>query len=159
VVVDGSRSRAVQVEVTGPPDAELQVTALPLGSSLARLDLSLHKSFGPEGELRLRARIRERHGVEVRLSALSWEPLVPPANPRSSGVRHGRLDMLGIASAFGTSLLPANGELWSQPIPLSGISAETGPLVVKVIGTDAGGRRIAAWADVNASTDTTGGEP
>ena len=86
VVVDGSRSRAVQVEVTGPPDAELQVTALPLGSSQARLDLSLHKSSGPDGELRLRARIQERQGVEVRLSALSWEPLVPPANPHSSGV-------------------------------------------------------------------------
>ncbi len=69
VVVDGSRSPAVQVEVKGPPDAELQVTALPLGSSVARLDLSIHKSSGPEGELRLRARIKERHGVEVRLSA------------------------------------------------------------------------------------------
>jgi hypothetical protein len=56
--------------------------------------------------------------------------------------------MLGIADAFGISALPASGELHSHPIPLTGISTATGPLVVKVIGTDAMGRRIAAWADL-----------
>ena len=159
VVVDGSRTSAVEIEVAGPPGAELQVTALPLGPALARLDLSLLRSSGPEGDLQLRARIKERHGVEVRLSALSWEPLVPPANPHSADVHHGRLDMLGIAATFGTSLLPSHGELLSQPIRLSGVSPQTGPMVVKVIGTDANGRRIAAWAEVNAEPDTQISEP
>jgi hypothetical protein len=159
VVVDGSRSSAVEIEVAGAPGAQLQVTALPLGSALASLDLSLFKSTGPEGELRVRARVRERHGVQVQLSALSWEPLVPSANPRAAGVRHGRLDMLGIAATFGTSLIPADGELRSQPICLPGVSSQTGPVVVKVIGTDANGRRIAAWAEVNSEPDTQLTEP
>jgi hypothetical protein len=159
VVVDGSRSSAVEIEVAGPRVADLQVTALPLGAALARLDLSVHTSTGPDGELRLRARVQERHGVQVRLSALSWEPLVPPANPRVGAVQQGRLDMLGIAATFGTSLIPAGGELRSQPIRLRGVSTHTGPLVVKVIGTDANGRRIAAWAEVNAEAEREVNEP
>jgi hypothetical protein len=56
--------------------------------------------------------------------------------------------MLGIASTFGTSALSAGGELSSDFIPLPGVSTESGPLVIKVIGTDPKGRRVAAWADV-----------
>jgi len=146
VIVDGARSGAVEIEVAGPPEADLQVTALPIGADLARLDLSLTEVRGPGGELGLRAQVKERHGIPVRLSALSWEPLSPGPNPHSAGFRCGRLDMLGIADAFGTSALPGSGELRSRPIRLTNVSTNTGPLVVKVIGTDAMGRRVAAWA-------------
>ena len=158
VIVEGSSSGAVEIEVAGPPEAELQVTALPIDADLARLDLSVTKIRGPGGELCLRALVKERHGVPVRLSALSWEPLTPGPNPHSGGFRCGRLDMLGIAASFGTSALPASGELRSRPIRLTGVSTSTGPLVVKVIGTDAKGRRVAAWADLEEepNPDTLG---
>jgi hypothetical protein len=61
--------------------------------------------------------------------------------------------MLGIAASFGTSALAASGELESCPIPLSGVTSLTGPLVVKVVGTDSNGRRVAAWADLNSEEE------
>ena len=65
------------------------------------------------------------------------------------GFRHGELDILGIASSFGTSALPPGGSLSSRPIRLPGIHPDTGAVVIKLIGTDARGRRVAAWAEVN----------
>ena len=104
-VVASSPTGAVEVEVAGPPEAELQVTALPIGDDLARIDLSVNKIHGPGGEILMRVRVNERHGVPVRLSALSWEPLTPSPNPHANEFRCGRLDMLGIAASFGTSAL------------------------------------------------------
>jgi hypothetical protein len=152
-VVESSPAGAVEIAVTGPPAAELQLTAVALESDLPRLELSVSKIQGPGGEYRLRARIKERNGASVRLSALSWEPLTPPANPHAAGCRCGRLDMLGIAAAFGTSALPAAGELCSRPIVMHGISVSEVPLAVKVIGTDEKGRRIAAWAELGAERE------
>ncbi len=57
--------------------------------------------------------------------------------------------MLGIASSFGTSALPAGGALDSRAIKLSGVHPESGPVIVKLIGTDARGHRVAAWAEIN----------
>jgi hypothetical protein len=151
VVLDGDGADAVEVEVVGAPAAELQVTAVPLGQDRARMTLSVQASRGPAGDLCFRARVAEHNGVPVRLSALSWEPLIPGPRPRVDGRRAGRLDIPGIAAAFGTSLLPARGELRSQPIPLPRISPETGPIVIKFIGTDPHGRRVTAWAEVDAS--------
>ena len=68
-IVDGSTSGAIEIEVTGPPEAELQVTALLLGDDRPRLDLSAVKIRGANGESFLRAHIKERHGVPVRLVA------------------------------------------------------------------------------------------
>ncbi len=67
--------------------------------------------------------------------------------------------MLGIAASFGTSAVPTNGELRSKPISLSGVSHQSGPLVVKVIGTDAGGRRVAAWAELNDESESRSIDP
>jgi hypothetical protein len=154
VVVRASAAGAVEVTVTGPPQAQLQVTAVPLPQSMARLDLSARASVTAVGELRLRASIREQGGQSVRLTALAWEPLVPPADPHARGFRRGQLDMLGIASTFGTSALAAGGELHSRPIRLQGVHPETGSLVIKLIGTDTQGNRVAAWASIeNNSRD------
>ena len=152
-VVDGSSAGAIEVEVVGPPDAQIQVTALPLGADRPRMDLSLRTSSGPDGELRVQARIAERHGVAVRISALAWELLTPGPRPHAGGFRSGRLDMLGVASAFGTSAVPAGGEILSRPIHLTGVTRQTGPIVVKVLATDERGRRVSAWADLNSEAD------
>ena len=156
------RAGAVEIDVAGPPAAELQVTVVPLGATLPRLDLAVSTVRGPGGELRLRARVKERNGVPVRLSALSWEPVMPAPNPHATGFRCGRLDMLGIAAAFGTSAVTGSGELSSRSIPLPGVSASSRPLAVKVIGTDDNGRRIAAWAEIDTephAPPTTKGVP
>jgi hypothetical protein len=155
-VVESSPSGAVDIEVAGPPGAELQVTVMPLGGDLPRVDLAVTKVHGRRGELHLRARVNERNGKPVRLSALSWEPLAPLPNPHTAGFRCGRLDMLGIAANFGTSALPAAGELRSQEFPLPGVLPETGPLAIKVIGTDEKGRRIAAWAEIDTADRSPG---
>ena len=152
-VVDGSSAGAIEVEVVGPPEAEIQVTALPLGADRPRMDLSLRTMAGPDGELRVQARVAERHGVPVRISAFAWELLTPGPRPHSGGFRSGRLDMLGVASAFGTSAVPGGGEIHSRPIHLSGVSRQTGPIVVKVLATDARGRRVSAWADLNSEAN------
>ena len=149
-IVESAPTGAVEVEVVGPAEAELQVTVVPLGADLPRLDLAVSHLRGPGGELRLRARIKEQNGVPVRLSALSWEPVTPSANPHTASFRCGRLDMLGITAAFGSSALEASGELRSRPIPMPGASPSNGLLAVKVIGTDKKGRRIAAWAEIDA---------
>jgi hypothetical protein len=158
-IVESAPSGAVEVEVTGPREAELQVTALPLGDDLPRLELAASTVHGPAGELRLRARVRERTGCAVELTALSWEPLTPPPNPHSGGFRCGRLDAAGIAAAFGTSALPGAGELCSQPIPMPEVSAHDAPLVVKVVGTDKKSRRIAAWAELDLPRSRGGPDP
>lgn len=151
VLVDGDPAGVVEVEVEGPTEAELQVTALPMGEALARVGLSVCSDRGPDGRIRVLARVTEESGVPVRLSALAWEPLVPGPCPRAESARVGRLDMLGIAASFGTSALPARGELSSRPIPLPGVADETGPIVLKVLGTDPLGRRVAAWAELDPS--------
>jgi hypothetical protein len=156
VVVEGAASGAVAIEVLGPPEAELQVTAVPLPADMARIELTVRLTSSPGGDPWLHARVRERQGMAVRLSALAWEPLVPAANPHAAGFRRDGLDMLGVASAFGTSALPALGQLDSRPICLAGVSRASGPLIVKAIGTDARGRRVAAWAEIPPSPSEDG---
>jgi hypothetical protein len=151
VLLDGDAGGAVEVEVAGPPEAELQVTALPMGEDRARLALSIRANQERDGKLTVLAHLAERNGIPVRLSALLWEPLLPGPRPRLDGRGSGRIDMLGIAASFGTSSLPARGELRSRPIPLTGYSPQTGPIVLKVLGTDPLGRRVTAWANFEAS--------
>jgi hypothetical protein len=159
VVVDGANSPYVDVAVSGPREAELQVTAVPFGSDLARLDLAVQKTHSSTTGLSLRARVREGHGIPVRLSALSWEPRTPSADAAKGGLQCGRLDGLGLAAAFGTADVPGNGELLSRPIPVTGIAAGLGPLVVKVVGTDANGRRVVGWAEVHLDCARDDGGP
>ena len=148
-VVEGSPTGAVAVEVSGPPGAEIQVTAVPLPGGSAWPELKVRSLTGLDGEVRVRLEVVERDGAPVRLGALAWEPLVPFEGPRAAGSHRGGLDMLGIASAFGTSALPASGALKSRAIRLPGVRGGDGPVIFKAVGTDASGRRVAAWADLS----------
>ncbi len=147
-VVEASPTGALAIEVVGPSGAELQVTAIPLPDDLARLDLTARASVGPDGDLRLHARIHEPSGSSVQLSSLSWEPLVPAADPRAPGFRRGGLDRVGITSSFGTTALEPHGQLASAPIRLAGVRGGCPPLVLKLVGEDAHGHRVSAWADL-----------
>jgi hypothetical protein len=153
LIVEPSPTGAVEVDVTAPPQADLQVTALPLPEDLAALSLSVRTVSGSDGVLSLRARVSERNGTPVRLSALSWEPLVPAPDPHAHGFRRAGLRAAAVASSFGTATLPARGSLLSSPISSAGAFATPDrPLVVKAVGTDAHGRRVAAWAEVSGET-------
>ena len=156
VVVDapaGAQAVAVTVAVSGPPEAYLQVTAVPLPAGLAQVELDVEAIAAPDGSYRLHASLHERQGVGVQLTALAWEPLVPAANPRAAQFRRGALDPAGIARAFGTATLPPHGTLSGLPIRLLEAPGGDVPLIVKVVGTDAGGRRVAAWAEVPPAPD------
>lgn len=156
VIVNGSPTGAVEVAVTAPPEAALQVTAVPLPDDLARVELSVVPVRGSEGGPQMRVELRERNGMAVRLSAVAWEPLVPGPDPHASGFRHAGLDSEGIAREFGGRSLSAGGRLTSKPIATPG--AFRGRLVVKAVGEDARGRRVAGWADVVCEPDAEDGE-
>jgi len=148
-IVDGSTSGAIEIEVAGPAEAELQVTAIPLGDDRPRIDLAAVKVRGAPGAHFLRAQIKERHGVPVRLSQFSWEPISPGPNARTVWRSRGRLKADELEKTMGTRSLSASGELTSQLIPLPDVGTVNGPLVVKVVGVDDKGRRISAWADLD----------
>ncbi len=154
VLIPPSATGTVRVEVAGAPGAELQVTLVPLPSGLARPELIVQPATDADGSVRIRATVQEAGGTTVRLGALAWERLVPVADIHAPGFRRDGLDMLGIASAFGTSALPARGALQSRPIYLPGVRSADGPLVFKALGIDARGRKVAAWAVVEPATRT-----
>ncbi|WP_435017351.1 hypothetical protein TA3x_004957 [Tundrisphaera sp. TA3] len=145
-IVAGAAGEATRVEIDGPAAADMQVTAVSLPPGLGRPELTVRPAMAPGGTIGFRASVVERDGTPIRLGALAWEPLVPASNPRAAGFGRGGIDMLGIARAFGTSALPARGTLASRPIPMAGVLDGQGPLVFKAVGTDSGGRRVAAWA-------------
>jgi hypothetical protein len=158
VVVQSTSPGAIEVRVSGPAEASIQVTAIPLPAGRGRLQLHARTWPAADGELRLRAEIREQSGQPVQLTALAWEPLVPSADPQAPGFHRGRLDALGIAAHFGASLLNGGGALHAGAITMKNVHAETGPLVLKLLGTDAGGHRVTAWARINQGSDEGGEE-
>jgi hypothetical protein len=159
VVIDGANSPYAEIEVSGPREAELQVTAMPLGADLAKLDLDVQKVPGAAG-LSLRVHLRERNGFPVQLSALSWEPQAPSGSSARSASSSGRLDPRELAAVFGDNQIPGHGEMVSRPIslPAGAVGGGNGPLIVKVMGTDAAGRRVVAWAQVDLAPADRGNE-
>ena len=133
----------LSVEITGPPEARLQVTAIPLPAALPVLEMTAFPVPGPDGTTAVRLRVREIGGASARLDGIAWEPPVPDSDPRRGLGRVGGLGVEGVVSAFGTADLPAGGVLESSTIALKG----GGPLVFKAVATDSRGRRAVAWAD------------
>jgi hypothetical protein len=148
LVVEPGPDGAVEVEVSAGFEAGLQVTAVPLPDDLPRVELSVSATTGKDGLPCLVARLGESGGQSVRLSSLSWEPLVPGPDPHAPAFRHDGLDAAGIAASFGTAALPAGGRLASRPIPAAEALRSGAPLVVKAVGIDAHGRRVTAWAEL-----------
>ncbi len=154
LIVGASRQGAVEVTVNAPAEANLQVTALALPDDLAEPEIQVKAVHVPDGEACLRVDLHERNGTAMRLAALAWEPLVPGPNPHAPGFRRAGLDMLGIADSFGTSALPAHGRLFSKLIAASGgLDDLREPLIIKAVGTDSHGRRVAAWAEVQVDDE------
>ncbi len=148
-LVIASTSTPVRVEVQGPIEADLQVSVVPLPTTLPNLGLHVRLIPGPDGTTLLRASVAESRGTPVQLTALAWEPSVPAPNPHAPGLRHGGLDRSSLVTAFGTTALPARGVLQSRPVPIEGYDLSEGPLMIKLLGVDAQGRHVAAWAELD----------
>jgi hypothetical protein len=161
LIVGGVGSDAVDVRVSAPPEADLQVTSLPLPRDLPMVELTTHPSYDAAGDLNLSLSAIGRGRAPIRLIALAWEPLIPPADPRLLKLPRGRLDRREIEAYFGTCSLDSGQSLRSSPIKLEGVRRESGPYVLKLIGRDAAGRTVTAWADVNtnAKPSSRRGEP
>jgi hypothetical protein len=147
--VEGAGTDAIGVTIQAPPEARLQVTCIPLPRDLPRMDLNVRSSYDADGDLSLRVSVAGRGGPPIRLTALSWEPLVPSADPRSSSQPCGRFDRSGIAAHFGGPDLTSSQILLSSAIRLPGVRRESGPYVLKLLGRDTAGREVTAWADLN----------
>jgi hypothetical protein len=149
VAVRSSSAANVEIVVKGPSEALLQVTVIPGSADSAKLELSVKAHSAADGDLRLRARVRQIAGKPVRLTSLGWEPLVPAAEPLSPGVRPGALDACGITSSFGADAMSAGDVLLSRPIRLEGVPRSAGPVVLRLMAVDEDGRRVAAWTELN----------
>ena len=155
LVVEGSGAKGVEVRVAAAAAAGLQVSAALLPRDLPKLTLTARAYAGADGDLTLRATVREHKGRPVRLVAMGWEPLVPPPDPNRSGPRPGRLSGADLTAALGGDSLAGGDSVYSRPIRLTGFGEHSGPIVVKLLGVDAEGRRVTAWATLNDEADST----
>lgn len=152
-IIDGCPEGAVSIDIKAPPDAELQVTAVRLPPDMPRLELSVRRAPITDDGCPVRLLVRESEGIPVQLTQLAWEPLVPRGDAADAADHHGSLNAAQLKSAFGTLSLGANSERTVEPILLKGVRLEDGPVVIKLLGTDAKGRRIVAWTLLQGDED------
>jgi hypothetical protein len=149
-VVETLDPGAAHIEVIGPARADLQVTVVTLPDDLGGLDLDVRPfrtGFG--GVPSVQARVGPTRGRSVRIDAIAWEPLVPAADCRATGFRRGAFGSSEIQARFGATALASGSRLDWRTIPLEGVRAGDGPIVFKAVGTDAAGRSVSAWAEVD----------
>ena len=156
VVVEGGAGAAVEVE--GPERAALQVTEIPLPSGAPQIsvEVALSGSTERDGTPIISLGLRNPGAGAIRVERLAWEPRTPAANPHATGLRRGSLIGPALASAIGPLELPAHGRLGPVSIALAGARPEGGPVVLKVVGVDSRGRRVAAWADLRPGSSLAG---
>jgi hypothetical protein len=149
IEIAGSRAGGVRIDVDCPSGSEPQVTLIRLPEERADLAMTIESIAGAESaEPSIQIVIRERSGVGVRLTSLSWETLDPPqvVDPLSAPTR---LDSAAIASIFGSDRVEKAGELiGKRAISLKGLADRDGAIVIKLTGIDDSGRSVAAWAEI-----------
>ena len=139
-IVEGARNGAVAIEVEGPKDAAIQVTAIPLPCDYPRIDLDVGIEQGTDGRAGLVARIRERDGRSLDIEVLCCE-----SSEASQGSPHRRvLKGADLRSILGRDRLGGRDHIVSRPIPLD----DEGGRIVTLIGRDERGRRVVARAEV-----------
>jgi hypothetical protein len=159
-VVRSSSVGNVEITVRGPSEALLQVTVIPGAADSANIEFSAQAHSAADGDLRLRARVRQIAGKPVRLTSLGWEPLdLANPEPHAPGVRPRALDVTGIASSFGTDALSAGDVLLSRPIRLEGVHGRAGPVILRLTAVDEDGRRVVAWTEVRSRSSETKSAP
>lgn len=139
-IVEGTRDGAVAVEVEGPRDAEIQVTAIPLPRDYPRIDLDVGIEHGAGGRPGLVARIRERDGRLVAIQTLSCESSeASPGSPRRLVLKSAEL-----RSILGRDSLAGRDRVVSRPIPLDDDAGR----IITLVGRDERGRKVVARAEI-----------
>ena len=149
-IVHASRSGFARIRVEGAPGSRLQVSVVRLPDDLPSLSLSARVEENEQGPDLLSLDLQHNGGDSVRLSALSLEPLVPPARAASDPPR--LIRGASLASGFNRLDLDADHPLASARLSLPVSLASGGPIVVKILALDPLGRRISAWAEINPDT-------
>ncbi len=154
LLVDGNGCRSLHIEIDGPPDAALQVTAIPLPADLPALDLSARFSRDGHNPQRIIATARAI-GAEVHLKGMTWGPLVPASGRRDLESQDGQIARSGLVTSFGSMVLRPGETRNSAAIDLGMIpDHHRAAMVVRLIGSDAQGRRVVGWT-VLPATDRT----
>jgi hypothetical protein len=153
VVVGGAPTGCMRVEISAPPQANLQVTAIPLPEDLPRMEISVQHLPQPNGAPAISFSVKELAGSPVQLHKLLWGPMVPSANPRSDGSATHELGLAQLAQSLGASSLGSHARLVSRPIALSTLLEKPGSTYFKLVGVDSSGRRVSAWTVLDGRLD------
>lgn len=129
-----------RLRISADPKAELQVTLIPAGSAAGRLSLSCEPDANGSA-VRLTA---TAHGGPIRLDGAAWERLVPTGEGPDTSHRSGRAPAETVRAWFGDGQLQVGQGRGSVSIPLPRAAGKE-PLVFRAAGTDASGKRVAAW--------------
>jgi hypothetical protein len=138
VVVEGSTTGAVAIDVSGPPEARLQVTAVPLPDDYPALDLDARLDGS-----RMTVTLRGPDARRIRIESLRCSPTSPPSDPAERAAQGWEEDGDRLAGLLGGSTLTGRERLVSRPIPLA---PADGCRVVTAVGRDDRGRRVVARA-------------
>lgn len=140
VILTAPAGIARRITVTADPGTRLQVTVVPLDPERAELRVKLE----PDGDS-LRLAVRQTHGCDVRLSHVNWEAAEEDSPASTAHRRHCQvLEDEELEVFFGETDLAPGEELISRTILPAKLP--TGPVSVRVVGIDAQGRYITAWA-------------
>lgn len=126
-IVEGTTSAGVAVEVSGPPEARLQVTAIPLPHDLPRIEVAAGVERDASGRAGLVARIRERDGQAVRIESVRW---------LGADGRGGSIEGDALRETLGREALSGRDHITTRPLPPGAAGTVT------IVGRDARGRSV-----------------
>ncbi len=148
VIVDGSTSGAVEIEVSGPARRSSRSRPCPWATT-AHASICRSWSYAGPVASYVCARASKSDTASRPSSRRSHGKLLSPGSSRRGGDGcRGHVEAAELEKSLGTLTLAASGELTSQPIQLAGAAGRDGPLLVRLGGVDASGRPIWAWAEL-----------
>ena len=139
VIVDGTKAGALEVTVSAPAEAQIQVTAILLPEDAPRVDLNIGWEPGNEGKGGMVVRIRERDGCKLTVHSLEW--IVDDQDPRRPP-RRVLIKGDSLLEVLGSDRLEAYGRLISRPIAVH----QSGVRDVRLVCKDSRGRSVVFWA-------------
>jgi hypothetical protein len=147
ILIGGVESGPTRVEVAAPEEANLQVTAVPLGTALPRLEMRVSPAPDDDGVPLVRLSVRQRSGESIRFEELSWRQ----ENVRGPASARGQLRGRELARDLGREGIEAGGHLIATPSSMPPIAPEDGPVHFQLIGRDEAGRRVIVRAELSDS--------
>ncbi len=146
----GPVPEAIELKVDAPPEARIQVSAMPLKD--------MHRGLGfevistgearPDGKPTVRLRLTNRDtSRSLKIQAAAWESPLPGLDARELRQRRGFYDILTLASSLGSVTILPGQSLISAPIEVSLAADSSEPMRWKVVAHDEAGRPVFSWAD------------